>query len=322
MRVDGIGDALACAPLLASLREAGHTVSALLTTKNAGVFAPAAFERTHVVERIPWPRHDYTPGTWGRALSEARAARYDAAIVASEEPLAYTFAKQAGIPRRTGFHNGVQKPFKSLWARMQLTRAVYRSASLPARPEAEPQTLFRLGAGLVFEAEPTKDLARLRPLIADEAAEPRSGTLVQLTPKWTARDRTIDDVADWIGDLRRVRRATVIAAEGERGEIQGIAARGGFPVSYFSDQRAWVNAIAAAELLITPDTGAAHVAGMTGTPVVDIFEREKFARYSARWIPWAAQRVRLLTFASGSDKETFGTELLRAAEMAHPVRHD
>ena len=35
VRTDGVGDALVCAPLLAALRDAGHEVGALLSTRNA-----------------------------------------------------------------------------------------------------------------------------------------------------------------------------------------------------------------------------------------------------------------------------------------------
>jgi len=42
VRLDGIGDAAVCAPLLLALRDAGHEVGAALTTRNAGLFAPGA----------------------------------------------------------------------------------------------------------------------------------------------------------------------------------------------------------------------------------------------------------------------------------------
>jgi ADP-heptose:LPS heptosyltransferase len=68
VRLDGIGDALVCAPLVAALRDAGHELGALLTTRNQTVFAERAFERVHAVERIPWPRHGATPESRARAL--------------------------------------------------------------------------------------------------------------------------------------------------------------------------------------------------------------------------------------------------------------
>jgi ADP-heptose:LPS heptosyltransferase len=73
VRGDGIGDALACAPLVAALRTAGHRVAALLSTGNRQAFAQRAFERVHVLERIPWPRHGSTPAS--RLIALERALR-------------------------------------------------------------------------------------------------------------------------------------------------------------------------------------------------------------------------------------------------------
>lgn len=270
----------------------------------------------HVVERIPWPQHGYTPETWKRAIAEAIARRYEVAIIPSEEPQAYTFAKLAGIPKRIGFFNGVEKPFKSLWARLQLTRGVVREASLPMHPEEEARTVFGLGAGLHDEPEPTKDAERLRPLLVDAPGGTEGSTLIQLTPKWLAQDRSEEQVAGWLRTFTDARPSIVIAAEAERDAVAQTAALAGVGVAYFQRLRPWVNAIGAAALLITPDTGAAHVAGMTGTPVVDVFENEDFQRYTARWAPWAAP-MRLISYPRRMNAD-FGVQLLHAAELLKP----
>jgi ADP-heptose:LPS heptosyltransferase len=38
---------------------------------------------------------------------------------------------------------------------------------------------------------------------------------------------------------------------------------------------------------VTPDTGAAHVAGMLGAGVIDLFDEADFDRLSQQWHPWA-----------------------------------
>jgi ADP-heptose:LPS heptosyltransferase len=68
VRGDGIGDALVCAPLVAALRDAGHEIGALLSTRNRYAFAERTFARVHVLERIPWPRHGSTKITYRAAL--------------------------------------------------------------------------------------------------------------------------------------------------------------------------------------------------------------------------------------------------------------
>lgn len=291
MRVDGIGDALACTPLIAALKEAGHALSALLCTANAQIFAERAFENVHVVERIPWPKHGYTPQTWHPALQAARRASYDIALVASEEPQAYTFAKGAGIAQRIGFYNGWQKPFKSWWARGMLTRAIYRPAAQPPHPRHEVETLFALGSGLHRESEPTRDPARLRPLVLDDDIVAGDASTVQITRKWLHPSRPAQNVRAWFAALNARGAWSGICSEDERdlGERLGEAA--GMRVAYFADVRSWKEALARSAHILTPDTGAAHVAGMLGIPCTDFFEDERYEAQVLQWAPWAAQRT-------------------------------
>ena len=286
VRVDGIGDALACTPLIAALRDAGHKLSAVLTTRNAGIFAARTFERVHVLERIPWPKHGYTQQTWQPALADAAAAKYDIALVASEEPQAYTFAKLARVPARVGFHNGWQKPFKSLWARREVTSAIYRPAAQPPRPLHEVQTLFKLGRGLHNEHAPTKDLRRLRPLILDEEIEPGDIRVVQITAKWLSRERTPDVLRVWFAELAK-RRWSGICSSAERELAAAIAEPAGLRVEYCETLKEWKVAIARAAHVLTPDTGAAHVAGMLGVRCTDLFEKSRFEAQVRQWAPWS-----------------------------------
>ncbi len=52
--------------------------------------------------------------------------------------------------------------------------------------------------------------------------------------------------------------------------------------------RAWVETLAGANRVVTVDTGAAHVAGMLGVPVIDVFPERDFAAQVRRWRPWAS----------------------------------
>ncbi|MEO6912621.1 MAG: glycosyltransferase, partial [Candidatus Baltobacteraceae bacterium] len=251
VRVDGIGDALACTPLIAALRENGHEVSALLSTRNAEVFSKEAFADLHVVERIPWPKHDYTPQSWGPAVAAARARHYDIAIIASEEPLAYTFARAAGVPTRIGFHNGWQKPFKSLWARGQVTRAVYRPAILEPQPSHECATLFKLGTGLHAESAPTTDLSRLRPLVLDAEVERGSTKVLQLTAKWLGCGRSPESVGHWLAPMVRGSDWQLVAAENERDVLTTLIERAGASVRFFESIDDWKTLLGAARILAT-----------------------------------------------------------------------
>lgn len=287
VRLDGIGDALACTPLIDALRRAGHTLGIALSDRNSTVFSSDATIATHVLERIPWPKHGSTLASRTRADADIAALRYDVALIASEEPEAYELAR--GIPQRVGFTTGWAKPFKSVWVRTRLTRAVRRTAAASRHAEHEVDVLFRLAEGLTGAAEPERDPGLLRPYlnVADVKPE-RSGVLVQLGAKWATVGVGADVLQRVVTSLRS-RGARFIAAPAE---ARAIAAA--LPLVTFDvppTTRAWMHAIDAAAALVSPDTGAAHVAGMLGVPVVDVFGDARFDVQAHRWRPWASSSV-------------------------------
>ncbi len=288
MRVDGIGDALACAPLVAALRAAGHELGALFSLRNRGAFAARAFSRVHAVERIPWPRHGMTAESRARALDEVRAAEYEIALIASEEPDAYAFAREAGIAERVGFINGWEKPFKTLRTRGMLTRSIVRPASAARASEHEVQTLFRLGEGLSDELEPTRDAERLRPLILDAEPATQGGVALQLNAKFVASGIDIAAFAAIARELEE-RSLPTLAMSDDDDFGAAFAVRAGTPYVHPPTLAEWKDLLACASAVVTPDSGAAHVAGMLGIPCVVLFPRgANAARDAMRWRPWAA----------------------------------
>jgi ADP-heptose:LPS heptosyltransferase len=286
VRLDGIGDALVCTPLIAALRDAGHELGLALSDRNAEVFAAGTAVATHVLERIPWPRHGSTPASRARATAEIAVQRYDIALIASEEPEAYELA--AAVARRVGFTTGWAKPFKSLWIRRRVTMAVSRAATVRGADAHEAEIMLRLGSGL-FSAPPERDAQRLRRWIAGSGPTPqRSGLLVQLGAKWNALG-IADAVLARVTAMLRERGARFIAAPAERETVQSR-----FPavrVDAPETTRAWIAAVDAAAALVTPDTGAAHLAGMIGVPVVDVFPDAHFDVQTRRWRPWASSSI-------------------------------
>jgi ADP-heptose:LPS heptosyltransferase len=273
--------------LVAALRNAGHEVGALLSSRNRDAFAARAFEHVHTVERIPWPRHGVTPASRQSALDEVWELLYDVALIASEEVDAYTFARDARIGERVGFVNGWEKPFKTIQLRRLLTRAVVRPASAARAREQEVETLFRLGAGLHGEMVPTRNLARLRPLVLDEDPPMHGRVVLQLNPKFVASGI---DIATFIAIARAIEaggRATLAVGDDEDFGAAYVA-RSGLAWERPATLGDWKAVIAGASAVVTPDSGAAHVAGMLGIPAVVLFARGPAAeRDAARWRPWA-----------------------------------
>ena len=286
VRLDGIGDAAVCVPLIAALREAGHDVGVALTTRNAGLFSPNAIVAQHVLERIPWPAHGSTPESTARAAAEIAATRYDVALVASEEPEAFALA--APVPERVGFTTGWARPLKTLWVRARTTRTVSRSQRIGREDAHEVEVMYRLGAGLVREPKPPADRERLRDVLAIEETDPFGGgelpcIIVQAGPKWASSGVAPDTLRAVVARLAPY--ASIVAAPGEAEAVRELT---GIVPRTYPTLGAWVRALGFANLVVSVDTGAAHVAGMLSLRVVDVFPDAHFEAQVRRWRPWAS----------------------------------
>lgn len=313
VRLDGIGDALACVPGLEGLMRAypqAH-VGALCSPANAALFSTR-------VERV----HVFGPDTPVDALApELRQAEYTHALVATEEVAGYRLARAANARRRAGFWHGLDKPFKSLWQFTELTDRVYRPAAWKARPEHEVQALYRLATRFGAQAPVPDDVAALRTWLAiDPGHVSAHGALAfQVTKKWVSGGWGPAALARMYESAYRasgLSEMLLIVAPGDEGlarslledltssarERAHIAPPGGVPY--------WLGAIDAAAALITPDTGAAHAAGMLGVPVIDVFDGPRFEQLAQQWRPWAAPHRCVVKPVAGQDvPDVFGAEL-------------
>ncbi|HEX3550571.1 MAG TPA: hypothetical protein VHT53_09350, partial [Candidatus Elarobacter sp.] len=248
VRLDGVGDAAVCVPLIAALRAAGHEVGAAMSSRNAGLFASSALVAEHVLERIPWPAHGSTPESTARAKAQIASMWYDAALVASEEPEAFALA--ARIPQRVGFTTGFARPLKTLWVRARTTRTVSRSQRIGGEPAHEVEVMYRLGEGFVREPRPPEDRAALRPVLLDAPVAPQLGSVVvQAGTKWFASGVSREAVRRL--HERLAPRARVVCAPAEAGAV--LEATGIEPETPRS-MRAWVETLASAETVVTVDT--------------------------------------------------------------------
>ena len=290
IRLDGIGDALALAPLLAALRRRAIPVDVVLRPSNAGVFAAGAARRVVVADfelRSGSATNVARIRELGRSL---RARGYSHVLVATEDPGGYRLAGAVAAPVRIGFTNGWGKPFKSLWVRRFLTAAVYRSAGLDRHARHECEVLFGLRARLTGDERPTKDARELRTLVLEREPQPDERVAVQITQKWERLGISLEAVVELVRRLASGAELRLLSARAEAPYAQRIAQATGAAIDYFDDLAEWKAAIGAAPALVAPDSGAMHVAGMVSTPVVGVFPAGRdFALQVARWAPWAAR---------------------------------
>jgi ADP-heptose:LPS heptosyltransferase len=219
---------------------------------------------------------------------DLRERRYSHVLVATEDLGGYRLAAAAGAPTRIGFEDPWTKPLKALWSRRMLTKSVYRSAKLTGRCEHECVTLFKLVEPLAGDEKPTRDLAQLRPLLLESEPAPDDRVAVQITDKWERLGIPLDSVVELVRRLAASSELHLLSSRSESAYAQSVERATGIAVSYFDDLPSWKAAIAAAVALVAPDSGAVHVAGMTGTPVVAVFPpMALYDAWVARWAPWA-----------------------------------
>lgn len=277
VRLDAVGDALTAVPLIAALRAHRFRIGAVLRPGNAHAYSARAYDALHVAGEAP-----------ERLAPELARERYDCALIATEKPEAYRLAARARIPQRIGFENGWGKPLKTLWIRRLCTQTVFRTAGLDPLAPHECEVVFSLARTLLPDVEPSRDPSVLRPYVIDDEPQADARIAFQVSDKWERLGARMEDVVEAARRARAFAGVRFLCAAREAAYGNRFADQIGEPVEFFEDLRPWKNAIASARAVLSPDSGAAHVAGMTGTPVTVCFAPEHFDLQSARWSPWAA----------------------------------
>jgi ADP-heptose:LPS heptosyltransferase len=290
IRLDAIGDALALVPLLEALRKRAIETDVLLNPSNAGVFSSRALREVLIAGSVR-QRSDEAENLAAivRLGADLRERNYTHVLVATEDPAGYRLALETRAPVRAGFTNLWGKPFKTLWTRKYVNVPVYRSAGLDRRAPHECEVLFRLGAPLLGNAAPSRDVGELRPLVLEREPQPDRRVAVQITDKWERLGMAFDSVVDVVRRCSALRELHLLASEKESAYAARVETATQLRVERFGELEPWKAAIGAAAAIVTPDSGALHVAGFTGTPTLAVFPPGRdFRLQVARWSPWAA----------------------------------
>jgi ADP-heptose:LPS heptosyltransferase len=289
IRLDAIGDALALTPLLAALSGRAIPVDLALCEANAGIFSARAARSIVTAKFDLRSSASSNLAAIDRLGRDLREREYSHVLVATEDPGGYRLAGSIGAPIRLGFADQWGKPFKTLWSRRFLTGSIYRSAGLDPRAPHECEVLFRLGRTLLGDEAPTHDLAALQPLVLECEPAFDERIAVQVTNKWERLGIAFEQVVALLHRIAALGTLHLLAATSEAEYADRIARSTGLRVDYFDRLGPWKETIAAARAIVTPDSGALHVAGMVGTPVVAVFPPVRdYALQVARWAPWAA----------------------------------
>lgn len=300
VRLDNMGDVLMCTPAMRALWQAmpGRRLT-LLASPAAAAVAPFIPELHAVLAyAAPWVRSGAPAGAEDTPaiVRTLRAACFDAAVIFSsfsQSALpAALLCFQAGIPLRLAHCR--ENPYRLLtdWAadpepahgiRHEVRRQLALVAGIGCRPDSE-RLSFAVREGDLAWAR-----RRLRPLLAGGA---RSWVLMH--PGASAPSRRYP-AAHWAAVIRRlsVEQGLRVVLSGEAGEAALIAAivRESGVVGDVAHSLAGEldlgrlgAAIALAPVLVSNNTGPAHVAAALGTPVVDLY-----ALTNPQHTPWQVE---------------------------------
>ncbi|PZR63611.1 MAG: hypothetical protein DLM53_02225 [Candidatus Eremiobacter antarcticus] len=295
VRLDGLGDAALCIPALEGLSRAfpAARFGAVCSRANDALFSDRVARVFVCDSRRP-------PET---LMAEIRAERYARAVVATEEVVGYRIGRQSGATEIAGFWHGLHKPFKSLWQRSQLTAPVFRPAAWSTDATHEVLALYSLAQALGAEDPPPADPESLRSWMridpAPAAFVSKNHLGFQVSRKWFTEGWGASAVTEALLIAMKVsgfHSCALLASAQDEGlacslieQIPAAArADGRFRFLGALPMARWLKALDSIAALVTADTGAAHVSGMLGVPVIDVFDAAVFQRLSPQWRPWGA----------------------------------
>ena len=195
---------------------------------------------------------------------------------------ALKLARQSAARWRLGY-SYAGRPLVSVLARWALTHRETVTICAPHNVPHEVEQLDRLARRLGLPSTLGFPL-----VVAPSKAERIPGRVVfHLGDRWLVEGWTIEDLSHLLAKLSGDYEMIVTAGPREEAIIadnahhfQGLDLRTGLAF------KEWSQVIASAACLVTPDTGAVHLAAAVGTPVVVAYEEKSFAHCSRQWSPW------------------------------------
>jgi lipopolysaccharide heptosyltransferase II len=300
VRLDNMGDVLMCTPAMRALMQGlpGRRLTLLASPKAAAVATFIPELHAVLAYSAPWVKGRTAAGA-DDALAlvrRLRAACFDGAVIFSsfsQSALpAALLCFQAGIPLRLAhcrenpyqlLTDWVDDPEPGQGIRHEVLRQLALVASIGCRPDSE-----RLSFA-VREDDLAWMRRRLRPVLAGGAR-----AWVLMHPGASAPSRRYP-AAHWSGVIRRLttEQGLRVVLSGEAGDAaliaailraSGVSGAAAQSLAGELDLGKLGAAIALAPVLVSNNTGPAHIAAALGTPVVDLY-----ALTNPQHTPWQVE---------------------------------
>lgn len=265
VRTDRVGDLILSTPFLAALRQGfpQATITAVVDPYCQEVLRWSGLVDSIVTD----PSRLSQPG--------------DLAVALAPRTEALKLVRRLGAPLRLGYVYR-NRPLVRLAARLLLTHLEEVSIRPPHQVphEVEQLDLLARRLGLPSTLEHPLDLGLSTPKVPGRLA-------FHLGDRWLAGGWSFSDLGRLLSGLRELGELKVTAGPREQKlladyglEVEGMEVRTGLA---FDE---WAALLGSAEAVVSPDTGAVHLATAMRTPVVVAYEASTFAHCSRQWAPW------------------------------------
>lgn len=310
VRPDGMGDVLLTGPAVRAIAARGAEVTFLAGPGGAGA-ASLLPGVTSVLEwEAPWIAPEpgpFDPDVVRSLAAQVAQARPEAAVIFTsfhQSPLPTALVlRMAGVPWIAAI--SVDYPGSLLDLRHQVDDDL---------PEAERNVSLAGAAGFPRPSGDTGGLA-----VTAELPDPSRWVrgpyvVVHAQASVPARAPSADRVAAMVGALARAgHRVLVTGSDGDAAVTAAVCAQvpGAVDLGGRTSLRMLAAVLAAADVVVAPNTGAAHLAAAVGTPVVSLFAPVVPA---VRWAPYGVP-YRLL---GQQDAACAGTRARSCPVPGHP----
>ncbi len=281
IRTDRVGDLILSTPFLTVLRQAfpQATIAAIVDPYCQEVLAESG-----LVDKIltDLPGEGQLPGP------------SDLTIALAPRTGSLKLARRTGAPLRLGYvYRG--RPLVRLAARFLLTHVEEVTVNPPHHVPHEIEQLDLLARRLGLP--PSTGL----PLQLGFTADRVPGRVVfHLGDRWLAGGWSLSDLSDLLEGLRRFPDVQITAGPREEKMLaEGGLSLHGLRLRTNLAFEEWAQLLGSAEALLSPDTGAVHLAAAMKTPVVVGYEASTYEHCSRQWAPWMVPHRSVVKGAPG-----------------------
>jgi ADP-heptose:LPS heptosyltransferase len=318
IRQDGLGDTLLMTPLMAALKQ---NIEGLELSVLASPIGAQALKGNPAVDNLlVVDGKKLSPFGYLKLAFKLRRKKYDVAISISEKFCSSLLTWLSGSRIRIGFFPGTTQPLKSILLPMIFTHRI-QSPNDPSRysdlheVERYMELLhpvgIKLNGGELKIYLPEEKLAWAKNYILSAGGGSELIAL-HLSQKWATEGWPKEFLAEMIEYLlRKMPYAGLVVTYGELEAewvkpVLAMLPKDRVHIYFSRDFYNWAALLSQCKVLITMDTGAAHVATALHIPMVDVFPSEYFEHCSSRWYPWHVPHrvVKRESLASSSDDES------------------